>query len=195
MAKHHRLLVGLAERVWRTPGGGWGATQQAERQLRDEASSRADLLAALREARDIVGDPAREGTPDDVCEALWPMGTDFFGRPEEDARTKELAPAQIPEHGRLLELCASLADLDDGTGTLAVIVRQALEDDPGATAQDVRAIVAEAIDDAEAERAAEEDRHVGRCTGCGEDLTVGTAIWRGGTCYCQGCDDAPAEED
>jgi hypothetical protein len=56
------------------------------------------------------------------------------------------------EKTRAHELTAELRDIDDGTGDLGVIVRQALADDPDATAADIRAIVAEARADAETER-------------------------------------------
>lgn len=41
---------------------------------------------------------------------------------------------------------------DDGTGTLGIIIRQALVDDPAATAGDIAEIVREAIADAREER-------------------------------------------
>lgn len=53
---------------------------------------------------------------------------------------------------RTTEIISALSSLDDGTGTLGIIVRQALVDDPGVTVEEVRAIVQEAIADAKAER-------------------------------------------
>lgn len=50
-------------------------------------------------------------------------------------------------------LLAGLSKYDDGSGTLGAIVDQALADDPAATLADVRAIVVEAIKDAEIEAA------------------------------------------
>lgn len=47
-------------------------------------------------------------------------------------------------------LLAALNSLDDGTGTLGIIVEHALADDPAITTEDVREIVLEAIADAEA---------------------------------------------
>jgi hypothetical protein len=44
---------------------------------------------------------------------------------------------------RYRELCAQLSSLDDGTGNLGTVVAQALMDDPAATADDIRAILAE----------------------------------------------------
>lgn len=40
---------------------------------------------------------------------------------------------------------------DDGTGDLGIIVRQALQDDPGATDEDIAEIVREAREDARRE--------------------------------------------
>ena len=54
---------------------------------------------------------------------------------------------------RVQGILADLADLQDGGGNLGVVVRQALADDPAATAADVRAIWAEATRDAEVEAA------------------------------------------
>lgn len=49
---------------------------------------------------------------------------------------------------RIATLLSATADLDDGTGTLGIIVRQALIDDPAVTAAEVREIVETAIADA-----------------------------------------------
>lgn len=52
---------------------------------------------------------------------------------------------------RQADLLATLADLDDGTGTLGIVVDQALADDPAVTVASVREIVTAAIQDARAE--------------------------------------------
>jgi hypothetical protein len=60
-----------------------------------------------------------------------------------------LAPISL----RRADLLAELADLGDGTDTLGVVIDHALRDDPAVTAEDIRAIWAEATDDARIERA------------------------------------------
>jgi hypothetical protein len=50
------------------------------------------------------------------------------------------------------DLLSALSDLDDGTGTLGIIVDQALADDPNVSEDTVRAIVVESIEDAKVER-------------------------------------------
>jgi hypothetical protein len=72
-------------------------------------------------------------------------GWDLAPRWADSERTRiELT---VPD--RTADMCAALVDLDDGTGDLGVIVRQALADDPDATVQDIREIVAEAREEAE----------------------------------------------
>lgn len=55
-------------------------------------------------------------------------------------------------------MIARLADLDDGTGDLGVIVDQALADDPDATDADVREIILQARADWKAERLYQEQQ-------------------------------------
>lgn len=56
-----------------------------------------------------------------------------------------------PRFSDLFSAVSSLVG-DDGTGDLGIIVRQALNDDPSATVDDIAAIVREAREDAAAER-------------------------------------------
>lgn len=49
---------------------------------------------------------------------------------------------------RRSDILSALISLDDGTGTLGIIVDQALADDPAVTVAAVREIVTEAIADA-----------------------------------------------
>lgn len=58
-------------------------------------------------------------------------------------------------NARRRELLASLAQYDDGTGTLGVIVDNALGYDPDVSVERVRAIVVESIKDAEIEASRE----------------------------------------
>lgn len=51
------------------------------------------------------------------------------------------------------ELLAQLADLDKGDGTLGIVIDHALRDDPAVTADEIRAIWADATEDAAAEAA------------------------------------------
>lgn len=55
---------------------------------------------------------------------------------------------------RRAELLTALRKYDDGTGTLRIVVDQALADDPSVTAEAVREILDDAIADAKAEREA-----------------------------------------
>ena len=56
---------------------------------------------------------------------------------------------------RVRDLLVSLRAYDHGDGCLGIIVRQALKDDPGATAEDIASICREAEEDARVERAHE----------------------------------------
>lgn len=53
---------------------------------------------------------------------------------------------------RAKDLVAELSAIDTGDGTLGIVIRQALADDPRATADNIREIWAEATADAAAER-------------------------------------------
>jgi len=76
-----------------------------------------------------------------------------------DAQAADLR-AELATRDRVSELIAETRLLvgDDGSGTLGIIVRQALADDPESTAEDCAAIVREAIADAAAERERERGR-------------------------------------
>lgn len=74
-----------------------------------------------------------------------------------DADSDGARAPRITAIDRARELAAEVRALDprldDGTGDLGVIVRQALKDDVDATAEEVVAIIREALADAERERA------------------------------------------
>jgi hypothetical protein len=61
----------------------------------------------------------------------------------------------VTQTNRRSDILSALASLDDGTGTLGIIVDQALADDPAVTVDEVREIVREAKADAQVEAARE----------------------------------------
>jgi hypothetical protein len=71
----------------------------------------------------------------------------------DDDGARAVAAIWVQHRDRRADILSTLAGLDDGTGTLGVIVDQALADDPAITAAKVREIVCEAIADARADAA------------------------------------------
>lgn len=67
--------------------------------------------------------------------------------------TTEIKALLAPVVSEIVARLATLGIADDGTGDLGIIVRQALTDDPRATAEDIAEIVREARADARAEAA------------------------------------------
>lgn len=78
---------------------------------------------------------AREAGDDDLIEIVDRVGLE---------RAEEIYAERVAELRATDWVRGCLSDLDDGTGDLGIVARQALRDDPDATAQDVRAIWCEA---------------------------------------------------
>lgn len=129
-------------------GGAWDATY----------SSLLDALVALRREMGwstyAVGDQfCAEGATDN-CGETYAVCV-YETRAERDADQEGADAPRVSwcsaKVGRRGELIAALADLDDGTGTLGTVVDQALAEDAGATAAQIREIVVEAVADARVE--------------------------------------------
>ena len=86
--------------------------------------------------------------------SLWCAETaaEEIAEPNTDDGPSEALRALAPSPAdRRASLLGGLASYDDGTGTLGIIVDQALADDPLVTLEAVREIVVEAIEDAKLE--------------------------------------------
>jgi hypothetical protein len=82
----------------------------------------------------------------------------------------------VPMEARVSDLLAALSDHDRGDGCLGIIVRQALADDPGATVEDVRAIVLQAEEDARIEREREARLAAISSHGWSDECATDTAV-------------------
>ena len=109
-----------------------------------------------------AGEEADDGTwPDadeqmDAIRSILPAGwsAEWAGDGNTDGQGVSTFDVTVTEpRDRAAEILADLCDLDDGTGTIGIIIRQAISDDPSVTTETVREIVREAITDAATELA------------------------------------------